>query len=214
MFTRPRTEKLWVPQPHFLLRLEASRGCPEPNGGVWGAPRGGGPGRSSCHLTRGRGCARREGPGGRSATHDLMMLPSVWSSLLMVKRQALGTFVSLLMVILRAAAVSAAPGPRLLPAPLPARPGPLPPPPPLTSSPPRRAERTRRPVARSYRRRFRSAPARRDVTSAPRAVRVTAVPRGPAPRAGDAGRAASRAEERSPPPILLRAAAAPAVLVW
>lgn len=30
-----------------------------------------------------------------------MMFPSVWSSLLMVKRQALGTFVSLLMVILR-----------------------------------------------------------------------------------------------------------------
>lgn len=36
------------------------------------------------------------GPG----TYDLMMFPRVWSSLLMVNRQALGTLVSLLMVIL------------------------------------------------------------------------------------------------------------------
>lgn len=33
-------------------------------------------------------------------TYDLMMFPSVWSSLLMVNKQALGTLVSLLMVIL------------------------------------------------------------------------------------------------------------------
>lgn len=33
-------------------------------------------------------------------TYDLMMFPRVWSSLLMVNKQALGTLVSLLMVIL------------------------------------------------------------------------------------------------------------------
>lgn len=35
-----------------------------------------------------------------AGTYDLMMFPSVWSSLLMVNKQALGTLVSLLMVIL------------------------------------------------------------------------------------------------------------------
>lgn len=35
-----------------------------------------------------------------SGTYDLMMFPRVWSSLLMVNKQALGTLVSLLMVIL------------------------------------------------------------------------------------------------------------------
>lgn len=34
-------------------------------------------------------------------TYDLMMFPRVWSSLLMVNKQALGTLVSLLMVILQ-----------------------------------------------------------------------------------------------------------------
>ena len=37
---------------------------------------------------------------GPRKTYDLMMFPRVWSSLLMVNKQALGTLVSLLMVIL------------------------------------------------------------------------------------------------------------------
>lgn len=76
------------------------------------------------------------------------MFPSVWSSLLMVKRQALGTFVSLLMVILRGRRGRYLRGsPSRTPPHLPQSP---PAPSLLTSSLPRRGGRTRRPEARSW----------------------------------------------------------------